>query len=204
VASRSLSAVSTSAGHGQLLQAPVMPACSRRTAPGSVMWPASLAVCLPMTILFHRPNLAFPYATYRRFDGHTPKAGRRRTSSASPQRHVRHTLGAQPAPLGVSGAGRRSRVTSRIVTALPHHLTASRMDSPSSPVIVRSASPARLSASRTAPSRSPIAVSTSTARPSSRRSRVGTLSARYRLGIQRRPACCLPHRLLTRHSISPR
>jgi hypothetical protein len=29
------------------------------------------------------------------------------------------------------------------------------------------------------------------------------LSAQYGLGIQRQPACCLPHRLLTHHAISP-
>ena len=45
------------------------------------MWPASLAVCLPMTILFHRPNLAFPYATYRRFEA-TPQ---RRGADVPPQ-----------------------------------------------------------------------------------------------------------------------
>jgi hypothetical protein len=33
---------------------------------------------------------------------------------------------------------------------------------------------------------------------------IGTLFAQHRLAIQRRPACCLPHRLLTRHSTSPR
>ena len=45
---------------------------------------------------------------------------------------------------------------------LPHHSTACRSDRPSSEVIVCSASPARLSVSRTAPSRSPSAVSTAT------------------------------------------
>jgi len=51
---------------------------------------------------------------------------------------------------GRSCARRRSRVTSCTVRPpLPHQSTASRTDRPSSSVILRSASPARLSASRT-------------------------------------------------------
>jgi hypothetical protein len=84
---------------------------------------------------------------------------------------------------------------------LPHHSTASRTDKPSSSVIASSAPPARSSASRTAPSRSPSAVNTSYRPRLEPAFPIGTLFAQYRLGIQRRPACCLPHRLLTRHSM---
>jgi hypothetical protein len=79
-----------------------------------------------------------------------------------------HVSGAhRPLPPGGSRASCRSRDTSRTVRApLPHHSTACRSDRPSSEVIVCSASPARLSVSRTAPSRSPSAVSTATARHS--------------------------------------
>jgi Resolvase, N terminal domain len=62
---------------------------------------------------------------------------------------------------------RRSRITSRNMMPLPHQSAASRTDRLSSSVIVRSASPARRSVSRTAASRFPSAVSTSTAKPSS-------------------------------------
>ena len=76
-------------------------------------------------------------------------------------------------------------------------------EEPSSLVIASSEPPACRSASRTAPSRSPSAVNTSTAslEPAFP---IGTLFAQHDLGIQRRPACCLPHRLLTHHLISPR
>jgi hypothetical protein len=57
------------------------------------------------------------------------------------------------------------------VTPPPHQPTASRSERPSSSVIVRSACPARRSASRTRASSSPSAVSTATAKTSSRRSR---------------------------------
>jgi hypothetical protein len=73
----------------------------------------------------------------------------------------------RPLPSGGSRASWRSRETSRTVTPLAHHSTASRSDRPSSMVIVCSASPARLSASRTAASRSPSAIRTATAKPSS-------------------------------------
>ena len=64
----------------------------------------------------------------------------------------------RPLPSDRSCASWRSRVTSRTVRQpLPHHSTASRTDMPSSSVIVFSACPARLSASRTVPSRSPSA-----------------------------------------------
>ena len=62
----------------------------------------------------------------------------------------------RPLPHGGSCASWRDRDTSRTVTAqLPHHSTACRSDRPRSAVIVCSASPARLSVSRTARSRSP-------------------------------------------------
>jgi NAD(P)-dependent dehydrogenase (short-subunit alcohol dehydrogenase family) len=76
-----------------------------------------------------------------------------------------------PFPPGISRARRRSRVSSRRVTPLPHQSTASRSERPASSVIASNARPACRSTSRTIASRSPSAVSTATARPSSRRSR---------------------------------
>jgi hypothetical protein len=74
------------------------------------------------------------------------------------------------APPQASPTRRRSRVTSRTVTLLPHHSTASRTERPSPSVIASNAPPARRSASRIVWSRSPSAVKTSTANLSSRRS----------------------------------
>jgi hypothetical protein len=105
----------------------------------------------------------------------------------------------RPLPPGGSCASWRSRVTSRTVSAPPpHHSTASGRDRLSSVVIVSSACPARLSASRTAASRSPSAQhgDRQTFEPALP---VGTFFAQYSLGIQRRPPRRLPHRLLTHH-----
>jgi hypothetical protein len=68
-----------------------------------------------------------------------------------------------------------------------------RADKPSSFVIARSEPPARRSGSWTAPSRSPSRsqhLDRQTLEPAFP---IGTF-AQHGLGIQRRPACCLPHR----------
>ena len=78
----------------------------------------------------------------------------------------------------------------------PIDALSSRTDRPSSTVIVRSASPARRSAFRTAPSRA-RARSTLGCQPRQPAFPICALFAQNRLRIQRRPACCLPHRLLT-------
>ena len=77
-----------------------------------------------------------------------------------------------------------------------------RTDKPSSSIIVRSACPARCSASRTRASRSPSAISTADRQTLEPAFPVDPFFAQHGLSIQRRPPRRLPDRLLTHH-ISP-
>ena len=132
----------------------------------------------------------------RKVTQHAPSA-----STRTPARWSNH---AAPRPAGPAcrsshapvltawpSSSRSNRVISRTVTPLPHQSTASRTDKPSSSVIVRSACPARRSASRIKASRSPSAVSTATANLSSRRSRSARSlrSTAWASNADRRAAC---------------
>ena len=108
-------------------------------------------------------------------------------------------------PLAGRARGWRSRDTSRTVRApLPHHSTACRSDRPSSadhclqripgaPLRVADRSVAFIERGQHGDRKN-----FEPAFP------VGTFLTQYRLGIQRRPTRRLPHRLMTRHSTSPR